>query len=227
MPGHAMHGWLTRRGDPPDVERDMWWRGGVELLEFAMRAPHGTTLGYQRGAGGDVEAVPGGERRGGARSHRCRARLQAGATLFIESFLASYGTVPAEGLDSRAWGAPFHRLVTAPTAAEAGLLGDVSHSDKAGASAARLPLAPRIEDPADLLAAMKRCFWPAGFRARNGSADDDTFNETLYLAENPDVAAAVAAGVFPDGRAHWSSFGRSEDRVSSWQSWTRRQAGPQ
>ena len=226
MPGHTMQGWLTRPGDPPDVECEMWWRGGVELAEFAMRAPHGTTLGYRHGADGTTEPCLEESAEEDALAS-LSARLQAGASLFIESFLACYGTVPAEGLDSRAWGAPFHRLVTAPTAQEASLLGDISHSDKAGSSDDRLTLAPKVTDPSALFAALRNCFWPAGFRARNGGADEASFNEMLYLAEYPDVAAAVASGDFRNGHAHWLSFGRRENRVSDWRSWTRRQAGLQ
>jgi Ca2+-binding RTX toxin-like protein len=41
------------------------------------------------------------------------------------------------------------------------------------------------------------------------------FNEQFYLAQNPDVAAAVRAGVFANGRAHWTMFGRAEGRPAS------------
>jgi hypothetical protein len=36
--------------------------------------------------------------------------------------------------------------------------------------------------------------------------------EELYLRRNPDVAAAVAGGHFPTGRAHYASFGMAEGR---------------
>lgn len=36
---------------------------------------------------------------------------------------------------------------------------------------------------------------------------DGGFNETFYLAKNPDVAAAVARGALPSGFAHWQQFG--------------------
>lgn len=41
------------------------------------------------------------------------------------------------------------------------------------------------------------------------------FNEAYYLAQNPDVAAAVRAGVFKSGLAHWQSYGIHEGRVAS------------
>jgi SAM-dependent methyltransferase len=41
------------------------------------------------------------------------------------------------------------------------------------------------------------------------------FDEKKYLAANPDVRAAVAAGVMPSGLAHYRRFGRHEQRVGS------------
>lgn len=44
------------------------------------------------------------------------------------------------------------------------------------------------------------------------TANDGAFDEAAYLANNPDVAAAVQAGAFPTGQAHWEQFGRYEPR---------------
>lgn len=41
------------------------------------------------------------------------------------------------------------------------------------------------------------------------------FNETYYLAQNPDVAAAVKAGAYASGLAHWQAFGQFEDRPAT------------
>lgn len=41
----------------------------------------------------------------------------------------------------------------------------------------------------------------------------DPVDEAMYLAANPDVAAAVAAGALPDGATHWHSWGRLEGRA--------------
>jgi Ca2+-binding RTX toxin-like protein len=41
------------------------------------------------------------------------------------------------------------------------------------------------------------------------------FNEAYYLAQNPDVAAAVAAGAIESGLAHWKVFGWAEGRTAS------------
>jgi hypothetical protein len=42
--------------------------------------------------------------------------------------------------------------------------------------------------------------------------DDACFDEEWYLAQNPDVADAVAAGAFLTGRHHYALHGRSEGR---------------
>ncbi len=39
-----------------------------------------------------------------------------------------------------------------------------------------------------------------------------TFDETLYLAQNPDVAAAVQAGLIPSGAEHFATYGMVEGR---------------
>lgn len=43
-------------------------------------------------------------------------------------------------------------------------------------------------------------------------ASDRNFNEQAYLRANPDVAAAVEAGVFQSGRHHFDTFGHKEKR---------------
>jgi len=40
----------------------------------------------------------------------------------------------------------------------------------------------------------------------------DLYNETYYLGRNPDVANAIAAGLFPTGFAHFESLGQAEGR---------------
>lgn len=43
-------------------------------------------------------------------------------------------------------------------------------------------------------------------------ATPENFDETLYLAANPDVAAALAGGAFPTARAHFDALGQVERR---------------
>lgn len=43
-------------------------------------------------------------------------------------------------------------------------------------------------------------------------ATSETFDENAYLAANPDVEAAVSAGMIPSGRAHFEQIGYQEQR---------------
>jgi predicted HAD superfamily hydrolase len=165
-PGSTMQGWLTHYGVPGPIETDVWWKGGVELLEFAMCAPHGTTLGYRIAENGQVEPVL--EDHGvDAESQELSARLQRGASAFLRDYLEIYARIPGAALNTGVWANEFCRLVVHPTREEAELLGDVTHSDAFGDTTTRLGLAPRIDDQDDLPAAFERCFWKAGFRVRN------------------------------------------------------------
>jgi predicted HAD superfamily hydrolase len=220
--GHTMHGWLTQPEDRERFEHAMWWSGGVEILEFALMAPHGTTLGYERGP--DGSALPIIESNDDERAASAlAARLQRGAAAFVDDFLSAYGSVPAEGLNSRSWGSEFYRLVTDPTPAEAELFGDLTHSDAAGDSAVRLPLAPKIADRSGAGDAIDRCYWKSGFMVRNGLDSDDAFDEALYRALNPDVRAAIENGPIASGHQHWLEYGQREKRIASFAELMRRQ----
>ena len=221
-PGHTMHGWLTQRGDAPEIEQFLWWSGGVEILEFAMTAPHGTTLGYQETPGGEVAPIV----ESSVTEHaigRYAARVQKGAAAFIDEFISAYGSIPPEALSSRAWAAEFYRLVTDPTAAEAALLGDLTHGDVAGDTSIRLPFAPVLERHGDNeRERVAPCYWKAGFIVRNDLASDGTdFCEDVYLALYPEVRKAVADGHFATGYEHWRLHGENEQRVTSWAAWMR------
>lgn len=220
-PGHTMSGWLTQRDDRREIEQFLWWSGGVEILEFAMTAPHGTTLRYEETAGGDV--VPVLESNDTERAiSGFAARLQKGAADFIDEFVSAYGSIPPEALNSRVWAADFYRLVTDPTTDEAALLGDLTHGDVAGDTSIRLPLAPvaeRLDEKPDRVAP---CYWKAGFIVRNALEDDENgFSEAAYLTLYPEVREAVAEGHFASGYEHWQLHGQREHRASSWAAWMR------
>ncbi len=169
--GHTMEGWLTHYGDPNWVEEKIWWSGGVELLEFAMCAPHGTTLGYNFTESGEVQPILESNDLDG--DHLAlSACIQSGAQQFLEEYLDIYQDIPAAALASRAWAGNFYRLVTAPTLEEAELLGELTHSDAAGDTERRLPLAPKLatSDPQRVAEAMTQSYWKAGFKVRNEPA---------------------------------------------------------
>ena len=54
--------------------------------------------------------------------------------------------------------------------------------------------------------------WSPTASAPTATAPQDSFDEAGYLAQNPDVAAAVAAGTYKSGREHWEKLGRNEVR---------------
>ncbi|MDB5071026.1 MAG: hypothetical protein JWM87_2137 [Candidatus Eremiobacteraeota bacterium] len=219
--GHSMQGWLTHRDDAPDFEQLLWWSGGVEILEFAMTAPHGTTLGYEEGPGGDVvPIVEASEVENGIA--RFAQRLQKGAGDFIDEFVSAYGSIPPEALNSRAWAADFVRLVTDPAPDEAVLLGDLTHGDVAGDTSIRLPFAPDASEFGAGLDTLAACYWKAGFIVRNGLDDDERFSEAVYLAIYPDIQAAVEDGRVSSAHEHWMRNGRFEERIGSWAAWMRK-----
>ena len=220
-PGHSMQAWLMRPGDPLQIEEQMWWAGGVEILEFAMTAPHGTALGYQRNAVGGVDPILE-ETTVEREVHACAMRLQAGASQFAQTFRALFGDLPAQGLTSRAWASEFYRLVTDPSEQEAELLGDITHSDSVGETSLRLPLAPKVENITDAFKAIRSAFWKTGFVVRNGLQNSDCFDEDLYLALYPDIRRAFEAGQLPSGLFHWTVAGKDEGRIGSWADWMRR-----
>jgi hypothetical protein len=45
-----------------------------------------------------------------------------------------------------------------------------------------------------------------------GLAFSNSFSESSYLSKNPDIAAAVRAGIFASGFEHWLLAGRFESR---------------
>lgn len=47
------------------------------------------------------------------------------------------------------------------------------------------------------------------------AVDAEDWNEALYLAANPDVAAAIARGEFKSGREHYERAGRAEGRLGA------------
>lgn len=221
FPGHPMHGWLTRHGDAAEIDFLFWWGGGVEILEFAMTAPHGTTLGYRETAEGDVvPIIESGDVEG--EIGRLAQRLQKGAADFVDMFVSTFGSIPPEALDTRAWAAEYFRLVTDPRPEEVALLGDITHSDVAGDSLIRQPLVPDATIRGGTPDEIARCSWRAGFAVRHGLDDDDRFSEALYVAAYPDVQAAIDSGGFASASEHWMAHGRKEGRIGSWSDWMRK-----
>jgi len=57
------------------------------------------------------------------------------------------------------------------------------------------------------------------WRLSNVLVTPENFNEAEYFAANPDVASAVAAGIFANGWAHFDVYGRGEERKGALKTW--------
>ena len=132
--GHNMRGWLTSPEDFDHVTRAMW-SGGVEILEVALSADHGTTLGYSA----DGEPVLADLDQEPEYRKACR-ELQSGIVRFLEDASPIVGPSGLATADPSEWSSPFFRLVNRPTLREVELLGAIPHSKQGGrkARAARL-----------------------------------------------------------------------------------------
>lgn len=145
--------------------------GGVELLEFAQMAPHGTTLGYTDDEGLIQPILE--DNQDDEQMRGFSFRLQEGAEAFIEAIMPFILEIGVQNFISKDWAEPFFRLVNNPTAEEAEILGEITHSDAPSGTSVRLKLAPKLTDlkkgssQAEYVTALENCFWKAGFHKRN------------------------------------------------------------
>jgi predicted HAD superfamily hydrolase len=169
--GLEMYGWLNDYGNPPHVQQYLQ-SGGVELLEFALTADHGTTLGFTLNEDGSVAPVLE-ELQPEEAIYRERAiKVQTGIRKFVEDYRFLLNEFDPAVICSTAWGLPFERLVTEPTPQEISLLADLSHSDGVGSTSSRLPLAARQDwktrrIPGRRQRARDMAFWKAAFDRLN------------------------------------------------------------
>jgi len=145
--------------------------GGVELLEFAQMAPHGTTLGYEVK---DGQVYPVFEHNPADLVVQGLAeRVQQGALHFIDMAMPYVEHVGLESLVSTTWAQPFYRLITEPTLEEADHLGEISHSDIASDTTRRLLIAEKLnlwwfkKWTPKYRQALDQSFWKKGFLLRN------------------------------------------------------------
>jgi predicted HAD superfamily hydrolase len=169
-PKNHFHAYLVN-----DCEPSRWYQaimtGGVELLEFAQTAPHGTTLGYEVRDGliypvfednKDDQVIQG-----------LASRTQQGAMHFIEKAMPLIERLGYYSFVSKAWAEPFYRLVMKPTREEAEHLGALTHSDIAADTSKRLQLAEKIaKGPLGAFGpgyrqAYEAAYWKMGFKVRN------------------------------------------------------------
>lgn len=169
--GLKLHGWMSGYGNPPYIEKYLN-TGGAELLEFALTADHGTTLGFTLDdAGRTVPVLE--ESYADEAEYRERAmKVQDGIREFVHNHLFLLELYDPALICQPAWSLPFERLVCAPKMQEIELLADLSHADSVGTTTARIPLATRqplkIRQSETLLKeARDKAFWKAAFDILN------------------------------------------------------------
>lgn len=170
LPRNVFRGYLVNENNPWELCESLI-NGGVELLEFALMAPHGTTLGYREENGVVAPILEENEDDEGVRA--LARKVQEGAMAFIDAALPVIMDTGLDAFVSLRWSDPFFRLVNSPTMEEAGILGDITHSDTASDTSKRLPLAGKL--PEDIAAekgpkyreARERAYWKKAFDLRN------------------------------------------------------------
>ena len=170
MPRNRFFTYLLDRSQPEEW-RNALLRGGVELLEFAQMAPHGTTLSY-REIDGIIHPVME-ENIEDREMQGLSFRVQEGAEAFIKRIMPFVHEIGLDPLVSVDWAAPFLRLVTHPTEEEASFLGDIFHSDAPTSTDVRLQLAAKLQQDSrkiginTYLEAYQKSYWKSGFQLRN------------------------------------------------------------
>lgn len=168
LPRNTFRGYLMEQSQPAEWLNSLI-NGGVELLEFALIAPHGTTLGYELQNGVISPVLENNAADAEVRAHA--QQIQRGAMDFIDTVFPRILDIGYENLLSSEWARPFYRLINEPTLEEATMLGDLTHSDSATDTTQRLHIAPKVPaeelDAAGLAKARERAFWKGGFDVRN------------------------------------------------------------
>ncbi len=170
LPRNVFWGYLVNENDPWSLTESLI-NGGVELLEFALMAPHGTTLGYEEKDGNVAPILE--DNKDDEKVRELAQRVQKGAFQFIDTVLPlilEYGIDP---FVSQRWADPFFRLVNNPTMEEAEALGDLTHSDTASDTSKRLAIAERLPERVirkrgpEYYEARERAYWRKAFDLRN------------------------------------------------------------
>lgn len=158
----TFHGYLVN-GDNIQDYNDILLNGGVELLEFATMAPHGTTLGY-RETETDINPILE-TSTDDQRMQKLSSAIQSGAWDFANAIMEILPVLGEEEFITRSWADSFIDFVSYPSIHEARTFGVVTHSDAPGATCNRTHLisTPRSSDEEDIEYAEKRSFWKYGF----------------------------------------------------------------
>ena len=168
--GMIMKGWLNCFDKHEEMTQALL-SGGVELLEFILTAPHGSTIDLAKKESGIFPIL---EDQGVQEmEHQALVeRAQAGVIRFFEDHVFLLDWLSPETLDNPAWADAFLQLVNEPDHDELQHLANVTHSDGPGANKFRLALAPKLppENASNLKCweeAREDAFWKTAFDILN------------------------------------------------------------
>ncbi len=168
QPNNHFESYLFHNGQPAHIV-DHFHSGAVELLEFMLSAPHGTTLGYQINDDGSV--VPLLEDNPSELSTRESAmKIQQGIMDFVEKALHISQLVKLDNLVTTDWAEPFYRLVRNPSIEEANVIGEITHAEALGDTVVRHPIAMKLNEDDrknKFNDYYNYAYWKAGFLKRN------------------------------------------------------------
>lgn len=142
----AMQGWLNNSDRYEELNHALM-SGGVELLEFILTAPHGSTIDLEVGEKGILPVLEKQEEQEKA-SQALAARAQAGVVRFVEDHAFLLEWLSPETLANPAWADAFLHLVTDPDDEALQCLAGITHSDGPGSNDVRLVLASKLEGEA-------------------------------------------------------------------------------
>lgn len=146
-------------------------KGGAEILEFIYAAPHGTTLGYKKE--GD-KILPLLEESSPAEiDYQVKAKEhQYSAMNFVSEALDLLNKLPWKDLVDKSWAHSCICMIKKPQRDEADFYGEITHSNSAGGTEKRKPIAAKVNysflgnlNPA-YRKAKKDAYWMAGFKKR-------------------------------------------------------------
>lgn len=142
-PYSKLKGWLINEGNPKS-KQSLLKRGGIELLEFALTADHGSTTGYTITQDNQVAPILEKKSPQEEEYERKAMLLQEGILLFVKDHSYLLKIFPLISLQSSLWQNPFFRLVKKPTTTQLKIFPDLTHSDSVGLNSKRRELAAKI-----------------------------------------------------------------------------------
>lgn len=198
-----MSGYLFQYGQRAEAEKQV--QCGPSVLEVLHAAPFGTTIGYRRAPSGEMQPVYApseAEERQYAESVRI---IHEGGLQFVDDFLATLSRLaPSATVDaSLDYATNLLRLVSRPSVQEAMMVSVLGLHPNFGPSSEIIRL---LEERGN----KGRSMWPIGRSMLFRRTLPEWFDEDRYLAERPDVLAAVRTGDFTSGYQHYVRHGKDE-----------------